>query len=173
MKTFARIENEKVVEIIRADVLPMFHPSLTWVEAAAAVEEGWIYANGTISPPPPPSLESLKTAKIEALAAKRWTVETGGISVNGVNVNTDRESYGLILGAIKRAERQPEVIIEFKGANGWVLLTKSEIDFIGDLVGDHVQACFSHERTLSDAITAAPDTAALDTIDITAGWPPN
>jgi hypothetical protein len=61
---FARIEDEKVVEIYEGDRLPEFHPSLVWVEANEAVEEGWHFDGNSFSSP-----ESLKT--VDEVKAER------------------------------------------------------------------------------------------------------
>ena len=51
MKTFARIQNDVVVELLAADTLPDFHPDLQWVQCSADVQEGYIYKNGSFAAP--------------------------------------------------------------------------------------------------------------------------
>lgn len=55
MKTFARIENEIVVELLECESLPAFHPDMAkqWIEVAAGhVEPGYIRrADGGLVPP--------------------------------------------------------------------------------------------------------------------------
>jgi hypothetical protein len=38
-------------------------------------------------------------------------------------------------------------------------------------VEEHIQACFTNEKTLSANVLAAADFAALDAVDLTVGWP--
>lgn len=168
---WARIRDGHVVEVADVDPVGRFHPAIVWVEAPLETKEGWIYADGLLAPPPPLSLESLITAKLAALAAKRWGVETGGIEVDGAVIRTDIDSQTKIAGALQMVQRNPETIIDWKGATGWVQLDATAVAVIADLVAAHVQACFTRERVLSDTITAATHTAALDAIDINAGWP--
>lgn len=170
---WARIRDERVTEVTVIDPTDRYHSSLLWVEAPADVKEGWIYADGVLAPPPPPSLESLKTVKLALLAAKRWEEEASGIEVDGAVIRTDIDSQTKIAGALQMVQRNPQTIIDWKGATGWVQLDAAAVAVIADLVAAHVQACFTHERVLSDAITSAPDTIVLDAIDINAGWPAN
>lgn len=171
MKKFARIENDLVVETLQAEELPEFHKSLIWIEVGADAQPGWVHTAGTVSAPPPPSLESLKARKIEALALKRWMVEAGGITVNGAVIATDDRSQSKVTGALMKVTRNPATLIDWKGENGWIKIAKAEVEAIADLVGDHVQACFSRECALAEAIAAAEDVAALEAIDINSGWP--
>jgi hypothetical protein len=76
MKTYARVENHVVAEVINTtgDIVQMFHPSLVWVEVTGkGVQEGWMQnSDGTFAPPPaaaapaaaappPPSVAELLT----------------------------------------------------------------------------------------------------------------
>ncbi|CAI2936167.1 DUF4376 domain-containing protein [Aminobacter niigataensis] len=119
----------------------------------------------------PPSLSDQKAAKLAAVATQRWEVETGGITVGGAAIATDRVSQSLINGAYNGAIRHPATIIKFKSVDGWVTLDAVTMITIGDAVFFHVQACFAHEEVLATAIDAAPNEAALNAIDINAGWP--
>ncbi|EEE42850.1 DUF4376 domain-containing protein [Roseibium alexandrii] len=113
--------------------------------------------------------EKTRQLQKEALAAKRWEVETGGLILNGVLIDTSRESQAMINGAYAQAQRKkdaPGYMINFKGRDGWVSLTADQMINIGEAVGDFVQACFDHERSLSDLIDQS-DTS----VDINAGWP--
>ncbi len=45
MKTYARIQDGLVVELLETDndIAKMFHPDLIWVECGAGTQQGWIY----------------------------------------------------------------------------------------------------------------------------------
>ncbi len=64
-----------------------------------AVVEGWSYsdASKTFAAPvvAPPTIAQL----VAYAAAKRFAVETGGLSVNGLTVATDRDSQSMIANA--------------------------------------------------------------------------
>lgn len=106
-------------------------------------------------------LISAKTAKKAELAQKRWEKETGGLTLpNGVVIKTDRESQSLMSGAALQAFADNTSTVEWKANNGWVTLTATEIMAIAVAVRQHVQACFSQERVLSELV----DSAETDTI---------
>lgn len=124
-----------------------------------------------IAPIPSPTFEDIRAAKLAALAAKRWQIETGGITVGGSLIATDRDSQGLIGNAYVGAIRHPTRIIKFKGVNGWVTLAAETMIAIGDAVFFHVQESFAREEALAAEIGAATDQAALNAIDINTNWP--
>lgn len=132
-----------------------------------AIWDGAIYA-------PPPDLRPLdevKTDRLAALAAHRYSIETGGIVVAGMAVSTDERSKTLIHGARTAADKDATFTTRFKAGAASIRLTAPHIIAISDAVLAHVAACFDREGDLIDLIAAAPDRAALDAIDITAGWP--
>jgi len=54
------------------------------------------------------------------LAALRYQHETAGITLNGMTIETDRQSQSLITGAWSFSQLNPAVLIDWKGVNGWV-----------------------------------------------------
>jgi len=119
-------------------------------------------------------LAELKSEKQEAIRALRWQRETGGIVVGGVPIRTDEKSQAKLNGAVSLFGLDPAMteISSWEAVPGvFVSLSKAQIDGIAVAVGAHVQACFNRSRVLSEAVAAAADKAALDAIDITAGWP--
>lgn len=97
-------------------------------------------------------------------ADARWRKETGGITVGGHQIDTSRESQGLINGAFNLAQDDPETVIMFKTAGGFVTLDAATVIAIGRAVGKHVQACFAREAEVLAAITASA-VATTDEID--------
>jgi hypothetical protein len=79
MKTYARIDNGAVAELIETEAAPdtLFHPSLVWVEVAPPVAVGWLQSPGGFAAPPPvaaapapaPTLAELQ-AQLAALSAQ-------------------------------------------------------------------------------------------------------
>lgn len=120
----------------------------------------------------PPTLDERKAALHEAISAKRKAVETGGIEVAGATIRTDATSQAKIAGAIAFAAADPELVeIDWEAMPGvWITLDVAALTAIGVAVGRHVQACFSQARALSQAVTSAGTHAALDAINIEAGW---
>ena len=119
-----------------------------------------------------PTLEAAKEQKLAALAAKRFEVETGGTTLNGIPVATDRESVAIITAAYVAAKEDPEYAIRWKAAQGvFVTLDAQTIIATAHAARAHVQTCFDREADLTEAILAAETVEALDAIDINAGWP--
>lgn len=119
-------------------------------------------------------LADYKTERKAEATAKRYDVETGGVTVSGMTVETSRESQGMIDGAYSLAVRNADTqnfTIDFKTATGWVSLTAAQMIAISEAVGTHIQDAFKRERALHEAIDAAGTHAAVAAIDITTGWP--
>lgn len=111
------------------------------------------------------------TIDLAAYAAnKRFAVETGGITVAGATIQTDRDSQAMITGAYAYAQADPSASINFKADSGWVTLTAAQMTAIGLAVGAHVQACFSAEAAI-DADIAAGTVTTTAQIDTDTRWP--
>jgi hypothetical protein len=116
-------------------------------------------------------LSEVKANRSNELASLRYQHETAGITISGMTIETDRESQALITGAYCTSLLNPSVLIDWKGGNGWTQIDAATIAVIAALVSTHVQACFSNERVLSEAIEAAETVEAVQAIDLTIGWP--
>ncbi|KAA0573372.1 DUF4376 domain-containing protein [Azospirillum sp. Sh1] len=122
------------------------------------------------------SLDTVKTEHKNLASSQRYVAETGGITVGGAVIRTDRESQGLVNGAYSLARDMvdghvPAQPIDFKGASGWEQIAPEDMVAIGRAVALHVQACFSRERALHRQIDDAGDIEAVLAINVTAGWP--
>lgn len=110
--------------------------------------------------------------KLAQLAAYRYQKETAGITVNGTQIKTDRESQGAIASSYLSLKDGILNGISWKGKNGWVSLTLPQARGIAQAVAIHVQGCFQRERELTDALQAIVDNpVAVAAYDITTGWP--
>ena len=108
----------------------------------------------------------LRAKKKIELATLRFEKETGGVTLpNGAEIDTERDSQAMITGAYTASIMNPDIVINWKGVNGWVQIGAAEITAIAQAVTAHVQACFTRESELSALIDIDPDT------DITTGWP--
>ena len=104
--------------------------------------------------------------------AHRWAVETGGISVaNYGRVLTSIEDQNRIATAIQGCTSANIQEVDFKGADGWVSITREMLTQISVLIAEHVQLCFTRERELHEAAEACTDVPALAAINIEADWP--
>lgn len=103
--------------------------------------------------------------KLAALAALRYEKETLGITINGAAIFTDRASQAMLTGAMAAMQIDPSRVIDWKGGNGWIQLNALSIAAISSVIATYVQACFTREKELSEALVEDVTT------DITAGWP--
>ncbi|WP_337267049.1 DUF4376 domain-containing protein [Oryzifoliimicrobium ureilyticus] len=96
------------------------------------------------------------------LAAKRYQLETGGITLQGMRIETDRQSQSMITGAFAYAKEDPDLTVEFKTKDGFVSLTSAQLTAIGAAVAQHVQASFAKEKEVYDAIKAGTITTTAE-----------
>lgn len=122
-------------------------------QLARIVDQGDYYEVVEI---PAPTFDDLKAAKYAEIAAARYAAETGGCTINGVTVATDRGSQALLTAAVVTARLDPEFKTRWKCAdNRFVTLDAMQLRAIGDAVTAHVEACFSREAELVELIDAA------------------
>lgn len=178
--TYARVVNGIVAEppfalpadvaagtIFAADVLAQ----LVVVPAAQVgeVAERWTFANGVFAAPVP--VAPAKADLIAYAAAKRWSVETGGIVVGGASIDTSRDSQAMIANAHAYVVAGGVASIDYKAESGWATMDAATVMAVALAVGAHVQACFAAEKAVGVAIEAGTITTYAE-IDA-AAWPPN
>ena len=112
----------------------------------------------------PPTLAESKAAKLAELAAARYTEEIGGIVVGSVTIATDRESQAMMTGAYVSLKQGLMQSVNWKGDDGWVTATLTEIEPIAQAVGQHIQACFTKESQLAAQVAAAETVEAVNAI---------
>jgi hypothetical protein len=118
----------------------------------------------TLPDPVPITLEDLKTQKKAEIAAARYDAETAGTTVNGITIDTGRDSQALITGAALAAMLDGEYSLNWKTPTGFVHLTSPEIIAVAQAVRAHVQSCFDKEGELVARINAATTKEELDAI---------
>ncbi|SCW97577.1 protein of unknown function [Pseudomonas sp. NFACC15-1] len=101
------------------------------------------------------------------IARVRYQHETAGITVNGVNIDTHRDSQALITAAALSAVIDPTYVCVWKALSGPVTLTATQLIDIATAVRTHVQASFDRECQLLTAL--AEGTYKVDMLDH--GWP--
>lgn len=118
-----------------------------------------------------PTLDDLKSSLKSSVAAKRYEVETSGIAVDGVALDTSLESQNRITSVIANATVAGVTEVDFKATSGWVHLTIKQVTSIAAAIGLHVQACYTAEKVHDTAIDALETVEAAQAYDITTGWP--
>lgn len=113
-----------------------------------------------------PSLSDLKTDKRAEIATARYEREIAGVEVNGVLIDTGRDSQALITGAALAAMLDENYSLNWKTTAGFIHLTAPEIIAVAQAVRAHVQACFDREGELAALVDAAKTAEDLDAIII-------
>ena len=85
-------------------------------------------------------------------AAKRFEIETAGITVAGTLVDTSRDSQSMITNALSYVTAASASSVKYKAASGWVTLSADTIKAMALAVGAHVQACFEKEAMIASGI---------------------
>lgn len=164
--TAAERKEKRIFDFIPAGAVPPFHhagaTSYEINEAAGIVTE-------TVEVTPWP-IEDVRAARKAELAAHRYKIETAGITINGAETRTDRESQAALTSAWVQVQIDPAALIDWKGANGWTTIDKATVELLAGAVGNHVQQAFSREKLHSDAIDALDTIDAVAEYDITTGW---
>lgn len=119
--------------------------------------------------PPEPTLDELKAQKKAEIASARYEREIAGVEVNGITIDTGRDSQALITGAAVAAVLDDDYSLNWKTEAGFVHLTAPEIIAVAQAVRAHVQACFDREGELVALVDAAETKEDLDEIIIS--WP--
>lgn len=118
-----------------------------------------------------PTLAQTKDDLVSAATAARWTHETGGIMIAGVQVGTTLDDQNRLTGVLAAIQLGGLTEVDFKAQNGWVKLSASELQGISQAISAHVQACFSAERAHHEAIAEIESVEEADAYDVSQGWP--
>ncbi|MER2105194.1 MAG: DUF4376 domain-containing protein [Pseudomonas atacamensis] len=103
----------------------------------------------------------------QLVAVERYRREATGVSVDGLQIETTRDSQALIASTGLSAVLDPEYRCNFKTVGGFVEIGSAQIIAIAKAVRAHVQACFDRELTLLRAIDAGEYHDDM----LTQGWP--
>jgi hypothetical protein len=101
------------------------------------------------------------------IAARRFQAETGGVTVQGIPVNTERDSHALLTGAAFAASLDPAYQIKWKAASGFVELSAAQVIGLASEVRAFVQGCFNREAELLGFVADGSITAEM----LEEGWP--
>ncbi|QTD34590.1 DUF4376 domain-containing protein [Pseudomonas fluorescens] len=124
----------------------------------------WKLVDGDVVKLPFPHIEPDYAA---LFAAERFTREASGIAVEGLRIETTRESQALIASTGLSALLDPQYRCNFKTLNGFIEVGAEQILAIAKAVRAHVQACFDRELILLEALEAGTYTDEM----LKDGWP--
>lgn len=108
-----------------------------------------------------------RTLTAQQIADRRWQAETAGITLNGIRIDTGRDSQALITGATVQDMLDPAYSLRWKTPDGFVDLTAEQIIGVATAARAHVQACFNREAELLEALEAGTLTPEM----LDQGWP--
>lgn len=108
----------------------------------------------------------------ELAGARRWEIETGGITLpGGIVVATDAVAQSKIDAALAAFERGAlSGTIAFKAAGGFVDLDQAGLTAVYAAVVAHVQACYAAESAVVNEIDAGTITDAAG-VESSPHWP--
>ena len=117
------------------------------------------------------SLTAAQDGRLAQLSARRKVAEEA-FTFNGTPIRLDEGTQGRINAAISYLSLSGAPSVRWQVARGtFATFTASTLQTIGVAAGAHIQACFANVETLSGAILAAEDVAAVEAIDLDDGWP--
>ncbi len=82
------------------------------------------------------------------IEARRWEVQTAGIRIDGMFLDTSPTSMTLVTGAALEANIDPTYTLRWKTEGRRIELVGEEIVALARAVRAHVQACFDREEEL-------------------------
>ena len=109
-------------------------------------------------------LDFFKEQKKKEIASDRYNDEISGITVNGFEINTERDSQALITGAALAALQDESYILKWKAENGFIELNATQVVSIANAVRAHVQNCFNREAECIAQIDACTNMDDLNSI---------
>ncbi|WP_447745129.1 DUF4376 domain-containing protein [Pseudomonas nicosulfuronedens] len=101
------------------------------------------------------------------IAARRYQAEIAGILVNGMQLDTGRDSQALVTGAALAALIDSAYTCQWKTAEGFVELDADQIIAMSSAMRAHVQECFDREAELHTYLAAGTFVESM----LNEGWP--
>lgn len=153
--------------------LILVSPAIEFVEA---VEGEWhwttleyIPEGVEIAPYVAPS--KTKEQLIDAVAARRYEIETAGIVINGKKISTTRESQTMLASAFQSLSAGLIPFTNWKDNGEWIRVDLATLTPIASAVANHVSNCFTAEMQHCQAIHLLNTQSELDAYDVNQGWP--
>lgn len=117
------------------------------------------------------TLEEAKNMRIQEVSKCRRDEEEQFIYA-GTQIDLTSETQARIDSAISGLERKPAgTTIWWQSGTTFIQFDLPGLEALGVAAFDHVEACFSNSKTLTESILGATTIAEVDAIDITIGWP--
>lgn len=110
-----------------------------------------------------------RIAEVQALRDEK----IGSFVFGGMAIELDLETKANLTGVVSGLDRNPDVegLDWSLGGGEFVYLDRATLYGLADAAFLHVQACFSHARTVITTLKEQTNCTELNAIDVTAGWP--
>lgn len=173
MKTYARIENNIVVELLDTDgdIAEMFHPDMVWVDVSSVdgIAEGWRVLGGDFVPPALPPQIEIRSHVWTAIKAERdRRIQFGGYKVGEKWYHSDTFSRTQQMGLVMLGANIPPNT-PWKTMDGsFEVMTPALAAQIFAAAAASDIAIFAAAEVHKAAMEASPEPAAYD---FSAGWP--
>jgi hypothetical protein len=119
-----------------------------------------------------PPLDDLKVARKAAAQAALAARIALGMPWADQTLQIDEASQGRLSAAVLMAQYGlPQGFAWRMADNSWLPVDAASLVTMARAAGAHVTALRAHYWGLADAIAAAPDAAAVEAVDLDAGWP--
>lgn len=119
-------------------------------------------------------LDRFKEQKIAELADRRWQAQCANlIFEDGTIFKTTPDDITRLSTLLQTLQAAGSIEVDFKAASGWITASVDTLKDAYDTIAIYIEACFSHERQLAEAIEKVTNLDELNAIDIMNGWPPN
>lgn len=135
-----------------------------WLRLIQETDGQWVIGGGEVTKQPLPEVAQ---DVIQLIARTRFEHEASGFTIDGLAIESTRDSQALIASAGLSALLDPNYRCNFKTANGFVEMEAVQILAMAKAIRAHVQACFDRELTLLQAIEAGVYSAEM----LAEGWP--
>jgi hypothetical protein len=151
-----------MVEEIRPEINPLveYHYGPLW-----EITDTKVFANYEVCNT---QIEFARVNLKNQAAEERWKKEVAGTTINiqdtDVSIDTNRESRNAFVQ--KQSTIQEGQTVNWKFIEGWLSLSKTDLDQIVFGIDTYIQSCFDWEKTINDQIDAAETKEELLAIEI-------
>ncbi len=108
-------------------------------------------------------LQTIRSTRLEELAALRWQRCCDGVTVNGATFPGDENTRSTLAGALSALQQgMISAPVAWKTLSGFVELSQADVEAAAAAVVQHIQRCFVAEALVTAQIMATADPASFD-----------
>ena len=74
---------------------------------------------------------------------------------------------------VRDAIKEFHISVDWKGADGWLVLNETNVDALAIFMLNYVQSCFTKEKLFVQAIDACTTAESINALNFEEGWPTN